>query len=241
MRVSTIRTLLAVTSMIAVGFAGSSAIAATILSSWDFETNTPADLNNSATGPSVASEGGIHAGTLQGVHASADSDWSTPAGNGSANSYSVNTWAVDDYTQVSTSTLGYDTLGITFDVTSSNTGPKDFKIQTSTDGSAFTDTGITYVALANASPNPVWNATTASAIYTVSASLPSSINDLAAAYIRLVDTSTVSANGGAVAAGGTHRIDNVSISGEAIVPEPATLALVSLAGLAIVGVARRRS
>ena len=66
---------------------------ATVLSSWTFETNTPADLSNSVVGPPVLSEGGIYLGTVTGLHASAASDWTTPAGNGSANSYSVNTWA----------------------------------------------------------------------------------------------------------------------------------------------------
>ena len=161
MKWTTSRNILAIAAAIALVGIAPSVQAATILSSWTFETNTPPDLNNSAVGPSVASEGGAFPGTLQGTHASAGSDWSTPAGNGSANSYSANEWAVGDYTQIVTSTLGYNGLTLTFDATSSGTGPRDFKVAASTDGSTFTDTGFTYSVLANASPNPTWNATTA--------------------------------------------------------------------------------
>jgi hypothetical protein len=237
MKWTTSRNLLAIAAAIALVSIAPSVQAATILSSWTFETNTPPD-STGAVGPSVASEAGAFPGTLQGTHASATSAWTTPAGNGTANSYSANGWAVGDYTQIVTSTLGYDTLSLTFDATSSNTGPRDFKVAASTDGSTFTDIGFSYAVLANATPNPTWNATTASPIYTITTPLPASLNNQASVYLRLLQTSTVSANGGTVAATGTHRLDNVIVAG---VPEPASLALVGLAGVACVGVIRRRS
>jgi hypothetical protein len=197
---------------------------ATVLSSWTFETNTPADLSNSAVGPPVLNEGGIFAGTLLGSHASAGSDWSTPAGNGSANSYSANEWAVGGFTQITSGSLGYNTLKITFDATSSNTGPRDWKLQTSPDGVLWTDSGFTYSVLANAAPNPLWNSTTSSPLYTITTSLPATLDNQAAFGVRLVVNSTVSANGGSLALSGTSRIDNVIIEGE-LIPEPTSIAL----------------
>ena len=73
---------------------------------WDFEgSTTPADLTDSGTSPSVAAS--LGSGTALGVHAGSATDWSTPAGNGSANSFSSNTWAVGDYYQFSFSTSGF--------------------------------------------------------------------------------------------------------------------------------------
>jgi hypothetical protein len=198
--------------------------ASIILAQWTLETNTPADLTNSAVGPVVIAEAGIMGGQLGGVHVKSASDWTTPSGNGSANSYSVNEWTVGDYTQISTSTVGYNTISLTFDATSSSTGPRDFKVQTSTDGSTFVDSGFTYAVVVNASPNPTWNATIPSPIYTITTNLPVSVENQAAIFVRLVNTTTVSANGGVVATGGTSRLDNVTISGEQI-PEPASIAL----------------
>ncbi len=199
---------------------------AAVLAQWTFETNTPADLNNSAAGPSVTAEVGT--GTLQGVHANAGSDWTTPAGNGSANSYSVNTWELGDYTQFSTSALGFKDIQITFDATSSGTGPRDFKLQYSTDGVSFTDF-TTYQVLANASPNPTWNGTTSSPIYSLAFDLSSitALNDDASIFFRLTMNSTTSASGATVAAGGTSRVDNVTVNGN-VIPEPATMALLAL-------------
>src|SRR5262245_51144726 len=79
-------------------FCAASSASAGIIAQWTMESpTTPADSTDSATGPTVAASTGT--GSLNGVHASAASDWTTPAGNGSAESYSVNTWAVNDYSQ----------------------------------------------------------------------------------------------------------------------------------------------
>ena len=66
-----------------------------------------------------------------------------PAGNGSAHSFSSNVWAVGDYYQFQVSTLGQSQIGLVFDQTSSSTGPGNFKVQYSTNGTTFTDTGFT--------------------------------------------------------------------------------------------------
>ena len=203
---------------------------ATVLSSWTYDTNPPADLSNSTTGPVVASDGGIFPGNTTGTHASAATDWSTPAGNGTTDSYSVNTWAVGDYFQLSSSSTGYENLSLTFYTTGSGTGPKDFKIQASTDGLSFSDIGFTYAVLLNGvSPTSTWSvASGVQAAYAVSTPLPASLNNSAAIYLRLVNSTTTSINNGTTAAAGTNRIDTVVIEGTEIppvVPEPTSIAL----------------
>ena len=136
---------------------------ADILSQWTFEINTPADLLDSTTISGIAADFG--SGTASGVHAGALSDWTTPAGNGSANSLSVNTWAVGDYFQFQLSTIGFTGLGVSFDQASSGTGPRDFDFAYSTDGSVFT-TFASYSVLQNGlAPNAAWNGTTPSPAY----------------------------------------------------------------------------
>jgi hypothetical protein len=240
MKLTTVGRFLAVAAAIALGGISATATASTILAEWTFEGNAPPDLSNSTIGPSV-SPPNTGTGTLNGVHASAATDWTTPAGNGSVDSYSVNTWAVGDYFQFSTSSVGSDRVKLSFDSTGSGTGPTDFKVQYSVDGSTFIDTGSTYKVLLNGGPAPAWSSGGSRAPeYTSSfdfSSIPALGND-ASIFFRLVNTTTVSIGGGVVATGGTSRIDNVQVLG---VPEPASVALLALAGLACVGVARRRS
>jgi hypothetical protein len=211
---------------------------ADILSQWTFEINTPADLTNSTTISGIAADFGI--GTASGVHASAQSDWTTPAGNGSANSLSVNTWAVGDYFQFQLSTIGFTGLGVSFDQASSSTGPRDFDFAYSTDGSVFT-TFASYSVLQNGlAPNASWNGTTPSTAYSFAFDLSgiSAIDEQASVYFRLINSSTTSAGGGAVASTGTDRVDNFTVYSP--VPEPSTAALLGL-GLLAFGFIRRRS
>ncbi|MBA4105518.1 MAG: hypothetical protein C0485_07145 [Pirellula sp.] len=216
---------------VAVGMVGVCDLSnAATLASWTFEPPF-ADLTNSATIGSI--NPAVGTGTASGVHASADTDWSTPSGNGSTDSMSSNTWAINDYLQFTTSTGGNSNITFSWDQTSSGTGPKDFSLSYSTDGSTFTPV-TTYAVLANASPNPVWNSATASPLYSYSAGVTGI--SASSIYFRLTNTTTVSANGGTVAAGGTSRVDNVAIAG---VPEPSTLALGGIALVAALASRRR--
>ncbi|HEX4414318.1 MAG TPA: PEP-CTERM sorting domain-containing protein [Lacipirellulaceae bacterium] len=119
-----------------------------------------------------------------------------------------------DYYQLQTSTTGASTIGIQFDQVSSTTGPRDWKIQYSTDGSSFTDFGTYKVA-----PNgvPSWSSVAAVTpigldTYSFDFSSITALNNQANIYLRLSDTSTSAANNtGTVATAGTDRIDNFSI------------------------------
>jgi hypothetical protein len=220
-------------------FVASSATAA-VITQWTFEPGTagnpPSATGTSITGVSAATG----TGTASGLHASAATVWDNPSGNGSVESMSSNNWAVNDYYQFQTSTTGSSLIGLSIDHTSSGTGPRDFKIQYSTTGvGAFIDTGINYSVLANAAPNPIWSNTTPAPQHTRKFHLGniSALNNQANLFLRLVNTTTVSASGATVGTGGTSRVDNVTVSNN--VPEPATIFLLSVAGVACLGIRRK--
>jgi hypothetical protein len=199
------------------------------IATWSFESSLP-----STSGP-IAPE--VGSGSASIFHASA-STYSSPAGNGSSHSYSSNGWSVNDYYQFQASSLGDAGLSLTWDQTSSSTGPKDFGLSYSTDGVNFTNVE-NYTVLVNGSPNPAWNGTTTSSLYTNTVNLSSvaALDNQATVYFRLTDLDTVAENGGAVQAAGTDRVDNVSITA---VPEPATYALILGAASFAFGLGRNK-
>jgi hypothetical protein len=204
---------------------------ANTLADWTFETTTPA-----TAGPYSPETGN---GSASGSHAGA-ATYSSPSGNGSTHSFSANTWAVGDYYQFQVSTMGYDDVTLSYDQTSSNTGPGAFELGYSTDGVNFTYLP-SYTVVANAAPNTTWNPTTYNPAYTFTDDLSSvlAIDNEATVYLRLADFNTVSANGGTVATAGTDRVDNFNISAQPV-PEPASIALAVLGGLALVVRRNRR-
>jgi MYXO-CTERM domain-containing protein len=203
----------ALLSLVSVGRAG-------IITDWTFETSQP-----TTAGPITPEVG---SGDGSGSHAGA-AVYSSPVGNGSAHSYSSNTWAVGDYYQFHTSTLGNSNpLYFQWDQTSSNTGPRDFELDISLDNSTYAPL-TSYSVLANASPN-AWSSGTPVPAATMSAALPGAYSNAADVYFRLKQTSTTSANGGTVATAGTDRVDNVQVTDTAL-PEPASLGLLGVASL----------
>ncbi len=204
----------------------SSTTSAGLIASWTFETSTPADLNNSPSHPAISAN--LGSGNASGVHASGATDWSTPAGNGSANSFSSNNWSIGDYYQFQVSSLGMENLAFSWDQTRSATGPDSFFLQYSTDGTSFTDF-FDYTV-----PVVAWSSTgppQASSQFTQSFSAISALDNDSSVFFRLRATSAPSN-----VAAGTNRIDNISISGSQIasVPEPSTF-LLGLVGLSVFG------
>ena len=182
------------------------------IAQWTFEVNTPADLTDSSGITGIAADVGN--GTASGFHASSATDWTTPAGNGSANSLNANNWAVGDYFQFRVSTLGYQGITVSWDQAGSSTGPRDFVLQYSIDGTSFTQVGSSYQASLSD-----WVAGTFHAGFTFSPSLTgieSAIANQPNVYFRLTDNSTTSIGGGTVAGGGTERVDNFTVSGNAL-------------------------
>ena len=190
---------------------------AQIISQWNFETNVPPTITNNGTGPSVTADVGN--GTANGLHASAGSDWGTATGNGSSNSFSVNGWAANDYFQFSLSTVGSSNIFITFSQTGSGTGPRDFSLQYSLTGAggAFIPFA-SYAVLENTSGNGgVWSTTLYRPNYQFTFDLSSitGLNNNPNIAFRLVNTSAVSTNGGAVGTAGTSRVDDFYVSANA--------------------------
>jgi len=197
------------------------------IATWTFETTSASITGSSTTLSGINAD--VGSGTASEVHAGT-ATFSSPAGNGSAHSLSATAWAIGDYAQFQFSTTGVHGLSLSFDQTSSNTGPGHYNLSYSLDGGAnFTGIG-SYSVFANASPNPTWNATTASSLYTSTFNLGSAIDDSSSVLVRLTVADTVSANGGTLLSGGTDRIDNFSVFATPV-PEPSIAALGVLGGL----------
>lgn len=190
---------------------GNGAAAHETLALWTFETSKP-DFTG-ATISNLQAEEGLQAGTAVagGVHASAATVYSNPAGNGSAESFSSNTWAPGDYYEFSLNSTGFSDIKISWDQMGSNTGPGSFVLQYSTDGTNFTQFGDPYSVI-----NVTWSSgapvTTTSHSFDLSS--VTSLNNAATLVFRLVVApGSLAINGSAIAAGGTGRVDNVKIEG----------------------------
>lgn len=206
-----------------------SAAHSAVLATWTIEPGAPADLTNSTTSPVISASTGT--GTLSGTHADPATDWSTPAGNGSTDSLSSNTWGVGDYYQFVTSSLGESGITVTFDQTGSNTGPRDFQFSYSVDGSTFTNFGAVYQLI-----NGSWSAGTPVATTSFSFDLSSvtALDNQASIYFRITQATTTAINGTTVATAGTGRVDNISVVS---VPEPVSAVL---GAIGLLGILRRR-
>lgn len=218
---------------------------ADILANWTFESSglgsTTPSFSPGANTPSTNfyAELGLQAGTAAafGLHVTA-ATYTGPAGNGSAKSLSANNWSVGDFYEFTLSTLGYQGLSISFDQNGSGTGPANFKLAYSTDGTTFNDVG-TYtipsgVTWTSGSPNPLGNTS-----FSFNLSAFSALDNIASAYFKIIDTSTTSVNGGTVGTGGTGRVDNFLVSASAV-PEPASSALALVGGFAWLLALRRK-
>jgi hypothetical protein len=220
-----------------------SAASADTIATWNFEVNTPADLSNSST------IGGINAdvgnGVASGFHASANTDWTTPAGNGSLNSLSSNEWAIGDYVQFNVSTLGYQSVSISWEQTSSSTGPGEFKLSYRVGSGSFVDIQ-NYTVLPNSAPPAglgAWNPTNPFSGYgfNVNLSAFTDLDNAASVDFRfVVRTNNDATPPGTIATGGTSRFDNVTITASAV-PEPTSVGLLALTGFAGLAFRRRRS
>jgi len=196
------------------------------LAKWTFDS--AASTGSGTTSPSYRPEEGLQTNTASAssVH-SASATYSLPAGNGSAKSFSANYWAMNDYFQFTMNSSGYRSLRIKFDQTGSGTGPLQFKLAYSVNGSTFIDYANYDVPRTNASSAIGWSATSSNSNSTLSFDL-SSVAQLANKtnlVFRLVQSGTTSLTNGTVQSTGTSRVDNVEISGVALDSNPPVILL----------------
>lgn len=202
---------------------------ADVIAGWTFETSGAVlTLNNSPAGPVAIAEEGANAAvsTATGLHASAATDWSSPAGNGSPRSFSSNEWAVGDYWLFRTSTLLFTGISSSAHFTRSGFGPARFSLEFSTDGVSYAslidEIQVTPIVWSEMTVNP-------GSIFSP-VNLPAAADNQATLFLRL------SALDAGASGAGTCRFDNVYIEGT-LVPGPGTLTLLGLGGVLA---ARRR-
>ncbi|WP_282937315.1 DUF4350 domain-containing protein [Paenibacillus sp. RC67] len=110
-------------------------------------------------------------------------------------------WNVaDGYWQAQLNTQGYTGLNVAFKSYGTGTGPKDFKLQYSLDGTSFEDV-----------PNATFVQETSSASNTFT--LPSSVDNKANVYIRWLNYTTTSINDGTIGNTGTSRMADIVFTG----------------------------
>lgn len=172
---------------------------------------------------------------------STPTSYTSPAGNGSAYSFSSNVWKAGDYYQVVFDTSGYSDVSLSWDMTRSSTGAATFEVVMSLDGGTNWTTMVESFAVIQAGGSGTgttsWNSTTYQSAFTSTLALGESAANASSVMIRiraLVDSVNSS---GVFQAGGTVRLDNVMVNG-ALIPAPGAIALLGLAGLT--GGTRRR-
>ena len=174
--------------------------AQTTLAKWTFETSVP-----TTAGPLTPEVG---AGSATSNTGAIGTGFSNPAGWGSSESWSSNSWAIGKYFQFQTSSTSFSGISVSWEQTGSNTGPKNFRLEYSTDGTNFTS-HQTYTVT-----NETWGstATPLPSQRTFNLSSVTTLNNAATIYFRLTVVNTVSINNSTVVPGGTGRVDNFTIT-----------------------------
>ncbi len=186
---------------------------------WTFETNPP-----TTAGP-LSPDVGV--GSATSVHA-VPGTFTNPSGNGSAESWNSNSWAIGDYYQFQVSTIGQRDITISWDQTRSSAGPgqpnpsaPSFRLQRSADGTNFTEV-FNYLVPVTSSTVAEW--TSESADLSAFTSLDNQPN----IYFRLTAIQA------AQNSGGQTRVDNVQIAGLPV-PEPSSLGVILWSTLFVAG------
>jgi len=165
---------------------------------WTIPTAVSGTLTGASFVYGPADQGANAAGSnLRGVHALATSVWSSPGGLAPSApfAFSSNGWSLNDYYEVTASTLGFPGVTLQWDQYRSSTGPSTFRVDMSIDNGATFVTVLDTYTLASAS----WTGGSK-----VIASIPNAGNKESVMF-RFVDTMATGA------ATGTNRIDNILI------------------------------
>ena len=130
-------------------------------------------------------------------------------------------WRPGDYYQIALATTGLSGITVNWDQTRSGTGPAAFKVMLSVNGGTSFSEVRTYTV-----PSNSWNSSNYSTSSNFAASLGASASGLSSVIVRFQNAEAANSS-----TGGTSRIDNITVSGDAV-PGPGAIALLGLAGLA---------
>ncbi|MBS1535115.1 MAG: hypothetical protein JST78_08560, partial [Bacteroidetes bacterium] len=173
----------------------------TTMVNWTFPNNPDNNIVDAATtvnnAKTLTTQGGV--GTVG----------YTPVQSSATSAASAGTWNSGNGTkwwQIDFSTLGYTNTKVSSAQRSSNTGPKDFKVQYRIGtGGTWTDVPGAVITVGND-----W--TTGSLAAT---SLPAACDNQSSVFLRWIMTSNTAVNNTTVASGGTSGIDNILVTGRA--------------------------
>lgn len=217
---------------------------ADVIADWTFQTSAPSGLRLPGVWfTNIVPE--IGSGTASAFHAGTSLySGSLPTGNGSSRSFNSTNWLVGDFYQFSVSTIGFQGITVAYDQTGSATAPRDYALQYSIDGSAFSTFGSTYIVLTNGTSlnnegtgqsTAPWTSGSVQSAFNNSFDLSSitSLNNDPTIYFRIVVADAISEAGGSIGAFGDDRLDNFIVNGTvALAPEPSAFALAILGGVA---------
>ncbi len=201
------------------------------ISQFSFEIVTPTSSSGQASGSFNADFG---PGTVSAFHSALTTNYTTPIGNGSANSFSASNWNIGDYFQFTISTIGFSNLFVTFATERSATGPATLQLSYSTDGGMnFSLAGSPFSVSSAAFSTATYNGAFVS---TYDLSAIAGLNNNADVVFRLAATAA------GTSVGGTARVDDFLLSsgGPMTVPEPAVFVIVTAGGVMGAVLWRRR-
>ncbi|WP_233566816.1 Ig-like domain-containing protein [Cohnella endophytica] len=177
-----------------------------IVAKWDFEAK-----NEFASGGSPANKG-IKTVTLTGA-IPANPAYSGGASGSAVGAIAGTSWIpVPSYWEATFDTTDYSYIEVSSKMYGSASGPRDFKLQYSLNGTTWFDVPNASIVVANAT----W---TNSGVLN-NASLPASANNQSNVHVRWLNTSTASTGGGNFSSAGTNRLDDVVINGIPLSPAP---------------------
>lgn len=142
----------------------------------------------------------LHGGNEKIINWGSNGANSTGWDNGSGTKY----WAID------TSTKGMADLTLSWRMRSSGSGPRDIKVQYSTDGSTWSDIPNAVIQVPN-------GGSLLDAANRFEVALPENLSNRGNLSFRWIMTSNTSASGGTVGSGGTHQINNIAITGAYVI------------------------
>ena len=202
------------------GTSGSNAIPdgcinkSSVVAAWKIPTVISGSITGTSYNYGAADSGEVLLGTmLSSAHISPSTVYSTLTGNGSFFSLSSQNWSVGDYYQAKVSTLGYQSISISWDQARNSSGPSTFDLVMSSDGgTTWTAISQNYSVLEDGTmENPAWDTVVLRPAFTRTFPVPTASNQASVLFRMKSAVSTTEITG-------ENRIDNLIISGTRINP-----------------------